>query len=221
MGEKKKGLAAFFDKLTRQQKEDGPKNQKKLPPIYLVLLLIVGVFFMVAGNLFTNREPPTAETVAPNMNESNDKEAIETFGRSKDGAKSIGEYEAEYEARLKTALETVSGVKNVEIMINLEASETKVYHKNSVTHTQRTDEKDKQGGERTTEESSVDEQLVMTRKGDGDSPVVVQTKKPDIRGVLIVANGVDNVHVKKRVIEAVTRVLDVPSHKVSVQPKKK
>jgi stage III sporulation protein AG len=221
MGDKKKGIAAFLNKLTKQ-KEDGPANQKKkLPPTYLVLLLIVGVIFMVAGNLFTNREPPSVDTIAPNLHESTDKEAIETFGKSKEGAKSISAYEDEYESKLKAVLETVSGVKNVQIMVNLEASETKVYEKNTVTNTQKTEEKDKQGGERVSENNSVDEQLVITRKGDGDSPVIVQTKKPEIRGILVVANGVDNVHVKKRVIEAVTRVLDVPSHKVSVQPKKK
>ena len=35
----------------------------------------------------------------------------------------------------------------------------------------------------------------------------VETKKPEIRGVLVVAKGADNIQVKKWIIEAVTRVL--------------
>jgi stage III sporulation protein AG len=38
--------------------------------------------------------------------------------------------------------------------------------------------------------------------------------------VLIVAKGADDVRVKKEIIEAVTRVLDVPSHRVAVSAKK-
>jgi stage III sporulation protein AG len=51
-------------------------------------------------------------------------------------------------------------------------------------------------------------------------PVVVETKKPDIRGVLVVAKGAENIQVKKWIVEAVTRVLGVSSHRVSVVPKK-
>ena len=51
-------------------------------------------------------------------------------------------------------------------------------------------------------------------------PVVIETKKPAIRGVLVVAKGADNIQVKKWIIEAVTRSLDVPSHRVAVMPKK-
>jgi stage III sporulation protein AG len=221
MEDKKKGISAFIDKLTKPKDKVSTNQKKKLPPKYLVLLLIVGVLFMIVGNMFTNREPPTVETVAPNIDGSTDNEAVETFGKSKDGPKTIQAYEEEYEANLKEALEMVSGVKNVQVVVNLEAGETKVYEKNTVTNTQKTEETDKQGGKRVSENNSVDEQLVIARKGDGDSPVISQTKKPEIRGVLVVANGVENVSVKKRVIESVTRVLDVPSHKVSVQPKKK
>lgn len=42
-----------------------------------------------------------------------------------------------------------------------------------------------------------EEEIVMIRNGDQETPVVVQTKKPDIRGVLVVAQGVDNVQIKK------------------------
>lgn len=62
--------------------------------------------------------------------------------------------------------------------------------------------------------------LVIVRSGDQEKPVVVKTEKPKIRGILVVAKGADNIEVKKWIIEAVTRSLDVPSHRVAVLPKK-
>lgn len=83
-----------------------------------------------------------------------------------------------------------------------------------------TEETDKEGGKRSVTDQTSEEQIVMIRNGDQETPVVVQTKKPDIRGVLVVAQGVDNVQIKKTIIDAVTRVLDVPSYRVAVAPKK-
>ena len=53
-----------------------------------------------------------------------------------------------------------------------------------------------------------------------EGPIISETKKPSVRGVLVVAKGAENIQIKKWIIEAVTRSLDVPSHRVSVMPKK-
>ncbi|BBP90642.1 hypothetical protein BsIDN1_42600 [Bacillus safensis] len=84
-----------------------------------------------------------------------------------------------------------------------------------------TEETDKEGGVRSVTDQTKEEEVVIIKNGNEETPVVVQTKKPEIRGVLVVAQGVDNVQIKKTIIEAVTRVLDVPSHRVAVAPKKK
>ena len=61
------------------------------------------------------------------------------------------------------------------------------------------------------EDQSQEDQLVTVRDGDEEVPVIIETKKPVIRGVLVVAGGAENMTVKNWIIEAVTRVLDVPS----------
>ncbi|KHF31104.1 hypothetical protein LR68_00052 [Anoxybacillus sp. BCO1] len=95
-----------------------------------------------------------------------------------------------------------------------------VLEKNVTVQKKRTMEEDKEGGKRQIEDESTDEKIVIVRKGDGETPLVLQTKKPDIRGVLVVAKGADQVQVKKWIVEAVTRTLNVPSHRVAVLPKK-
>ena len=69
------------------------------------------------------------------------------------------------------------------------------------------------------EDESLDEKTVIIREGDKETPVVLRTEKPKVRGVLVVAKGVDNIQVKAMVKEAVIKALDVPAHRVSVSPK--
>lgn len=50
-------------------------------------------------------------------------------------------------------------------------------------------------------------------------PVVVREKYPEVKGVIVTAQGAGNVGVKKEISEAVQTALDVPAHKVSVYVK--
>ncbi|WP_238941743.1 stage III sporulation protein AG [Bacillus sp. REN10] len=133
---------------------------------------------------------------------------------------STSDYEQEYEKKLQSALEEMAGVSNVTVVVNIEASEQKVLEKNTAVKSQETKETDKKGGERTVIDQTREEELVMMKEENGDAPVILEMKKPEIRGVLVVAEGVENIQVKKWVIESVTRVLHVPSHRVAVMPKK-
>ncbi|MCP3763293.1 stage III sporulation protein AG [Domibacillus sp. A3M-37] len=112
-----------------------------------------------------------------------------------------------YESELTRVLNKIDGVSDVSVIVNLASSERSVYEKNVASS--------KGSGENTT-----DEQMAVIRNGDVESPVMTETRKPDIQGVLIVAKGVERVQVKKRMVEAVTRVLGVPMHRVAVMPGK-
>ncbi|UOQ42559.1 hypothetical protein MUN89_11240 [Halobacillus salinarum] len=59
----------------------------------------------------------------------------------------------------------------------------------------------------------------MVRQGDREVPLLTKTEKPKVSGVFVTAKGVDQLTVKGWVVEAVSRVLDVPSHRISVLPK--
>ena len=127
----------------------------------------------------------------------------------------IDDYERTYETQLKEALDAIVGVEDVTVVVNVDATEKKVLEKNRNTQTQITDETDREGGKRKVEDQSTEEQLVIIQNGEKEVPIVIETKKPEIRGVLVVAKGAENIQVKKWIVEAVTRSLDVPSHRVS------
>ena len=217
--DKEKESNSWFKK---QFFKDDQSNHKKGKYIYLIVVLTVGTMIMLISNLFINNESsqnalPTFKNNASNQTEEN----VETFGKKESTGNSvIGDYERAYEVQLKEALDSIVGVSDVSVVVNVDATEKQVLEKNRKSQTQLTDETDREGGKRKVEDQSTDEQLVIIQNGEKEVPIVVETKKPAIRGVLVVAKGADNIQVKKWIVEAVTRSLDVPSHRVSVLPKK-
>ncbi|WP_369902666.1 stage III sporulation protein AG [Bacillus manliponensis] len=210
---------SFFQKLFKGNDKDEKEKEKKVTPKFLLILLILGVLLMFSSNLF-----PAKEEALPVLKQETGQESpkdVPTFGgKNSDTMSAVEKYEKAYEQELKAALEEVSGVKDVSIEINLDSSEEKILEKNIVKRSQTTDETDKEGGKRKVNDESMDEKTVIIREGDKETPIVLRTEKPKVRGVLVVAKGVDNIQVKQMVREAVIRMLDVPSHRVSVLPKK-
>ncbi|MBW8348077.1 stage III sporulation protein AG [Bacillus sp. IITD106] len=217
MKNKKGPIDWLKEKLADPNTSSTEKNKAK--PYYLLILLIVGALFMVMGTIWKGNvdHPPKAV-----FNEENgDQNSSETFGAKKsDRDDGMKVFEEHYENQLKEALEEIVGVYSVTVVVNVEATEKKVYEKNSILKNQTTNEEDEKGGKRQIEDQSKEDQLVIIKEGDKDIPLVSETRKPEIKGVLVVAGGAEKMQVKKWIVEAVTRVLDVPSHKVAVMPKK-
>ena len=186
----------------------------------MLIVLVLGAVFMV-GSEFLSKSPSTSSSNVLHTMKQQESENVETFGQKGDKTdREIADYERDFENQIKEALETVAGVSDVTVVVNVDATELKIYGKNNVTNKQVTEETDREGGKRTVEDTSKDEQFVIVRDGEKEVPLIQETKKPGIRGVLVVAKGADNITVKKWIIDAVTRVLDVPSHRVAVLPKK-
>ncbi|MDT8862523.1 stage III sporulation protein AG [Alkalihalobacillus sp. MEB130] len=206
-------LQALFKKP-----ENGKK--KRLPLHYILLLGCVGVALMITGNLLTN--PAGDEEQSLPVFSDEEEEVEPAFGRDTSSAEpnSMQDYEMRYENQLKEALEQIVGISDVSVMVNLANTERNVYERNTNETKQNTDETDREGGTRKVEDISRDEQLVIRRNGDKEEPILVEQEKPSVRGVLVVAKGVENAQVKSWVVEAVSRALDVPTHRVSVMPKK-
>ena len=77
-------------------------------------------------------------------------------------------------------------------------------------------EKDSNGGERKTEETSTEENIIYEESNNLKSPVVKQSILPEIVGVIVVAEGANNIAVKENLIKAVEATVNVPSHRIQV-----
>ncbi|KWW11474.1 MULTISPECIES: stage III sporulation protein AG [Bacillaceae] len=220
---KDKGPLSWLQKLLNKdpdQKE--PKEKKPSLYVYALIVVLLGAGIMMAGNLLTtNQTGQTSDVKTVFNNKQEEKDDVETFGQKNQSEfKNTKDYEIYLQNEMKEALESITGVKDVKVVIYVDASEKKVYERNKVTQKQVTQETDQEGGKRTVEDTSVDEQLVLVKSGEKEGPIISETKKPIVRGVLVVAKGAENIQIKKWIVEAVTRSLDVPSHRVSVMPKK-
>jgi stage III sporulation protein AG len=197
----------------------GPPGKKSGKYQYLMIVVLFGTAIMLVGNILGDKNP--ADAVVPAVKEAGAEEDTAVFGQKKSaGNDVISEYEDAYEAQLTEMLEGINGVGDVTVFVNVDATDKKVLEKNINIQSQTTNETDREGGTRKVEEASKDEQLVLVRNGEKEVPLVLETKKPEIRGVLVVAKGAENIQIKKWIIEAVTRALDVPNHRVAVMPKK-
>lgn len=131
---------------------------------------------------------------------------------------SMQDYEKRYEQELSAVLEKVKGISDVTVMVNLDSTEEEVVKYDTREQVQTTTENDTKGGTRSTEQNNTEKKITMHRTEHGDQPVVVKRLKPKIRGVIVVARGVEDLEVKARVLEAIQRTLDVPLHRISVLP---
>ncbi|MBT2698264.1 stage III sporulation protein AG [Bacillus sp. ISL-40] len=209
-----------FSWLKKVLKIEGKSDKKPGKYQYMLVVLCIGAAFMLVGNIVFKTDSNSADTPVA-TSEKVDSEDVPAFGLNKGSSnKALDKYEEKYENQLKKALQEMLGVNNVTVVVNIDSTDKKVLEKNRVSKSQTTEETDREGGERKVEEASIDEQLVIIREGEKEVPIVVETKKPEIRGVLVVAKGAENIQVKKWIVEAVTRALDVPSHRVAVMPKK-
>jgi stage III sporulation protein AG len=201
--------------LSKENAQSPPENKKGKKFQYFLIVLLLGVAFMLISDLWKD-EPSVA--VDQNLQEEA-KEDVPAFGTKQTKDSSMRGYEDQYENQLKEALDQIVGVSEALVVVNVEASEQKVYEKNENRQSQHTNEEDKEGGKRSIEEKSSEEQIVIIQDGENEVPVISETRKPKVSGVLVVAKGADNIHIKNMILESVTRVLDVPVHRVSVQPK--
>lgn len=182
---------------------------------YMILIGLIGLLFLILSNVFSGSSDDTQAPIEESQWEDETKEKMS-------GNETNTNYEQlqnQMRQELEQALENISDVHDVEVSLQLDSSAIKVFEKNTTTTNQYTDENDQNGGTRSVEDESVEEQTVLLRQNNSEEPLLIQTQTPAIRGVLIVAKGVDQIHVKERVIDSVSRLLDVSTHRIAVMPK--
>nr|WP_199898970.1 stage III sporulation protein AG [Paenibacillus popilliae] len=128
--------------------------------------------------------------------------------------------EMTFEARVKSILEEIVGVGQVDVLVTIDSTEEIVVQRNFKDNQQLTDETDANGGKRHTSQHTRDGEIVMYESSDGKTPFVTKRIKPKIRGVVIVAKGAENAVVKSLIVDAVEKGLNVPVYRISVVPRK-
>jgi len=212
----------FFEPKEKSKESKSKKPNETLSFIHwMMIVACLGLGAMILHNFFSINNEVRSPLSIPTTSATNDETTVETLGSGKNEPQTMEDYEELYENQLIDMLTKIVGVGEVSVMVNLDTTEQLVIEKIRNTSSQITSEKDREGGSRQIEDQKSDEQAVTTKKGNEEEPLVIMKKKPKIRGVLVVATGVEHMQVKAMVTEAIQRVLDVPAHKISVLPKRK
>lgn len=119
----------------------------------------------------------------------------------------------EAEERLKAMLQRVSGVGKAEVFINYADNGKIIVEKDETQSDEVIQETDSQGGKRTTQTNEKQQETVF---GSGEMPYVVQQLRPQVEGVLVIAEGGGNVEVKRQIRETIEALFGLEPHKISI-----
>lgn len=208
-------LRGLFERLEKMW-GGGEQGSKRVNTFrWLILIGCLGAALMILSSFFSVEQEVPIDPVS--SGDTGDQSVpAGAFGNKE---MTMQDYEEMYESQLKDVLGKIVGVDNVSVMVNLESSEETVVEKDRRETQQVTEENDQKGGTRKINEHTVEDKVVLHRTEEGEKPIVVKRIKPRVRGVLIVAEGAEDLKRKALIIEAVQRVLEVPVHRISVLPK--
>jgi len=189
-------MESIINKLREYLKK---KNNKDFMRNILVLF-IIGIMVFIFADLMSN--------------EKNKKTSINNKYVNEESYNNLTyDYSSVLEKKLQDTLSQLKGVGEVKVMITLEETEEVVPAFNTTKNNETTKEIDSQGG---TREVIREDMTIQVVTGDEGSPIVIKEIKPTIRGVIVIAEGAEDLSVKEMLYEAVKTVLGIPGNRVEV-----
>lgn len=185
---------------------DWAKESKNKKFVFLMMLLIILAIFLT----FYPFKGGGNESTGPVITMQND-----TNKQMKSNEED--NYEERLERKLEVILSQMEGVGAVDVMVTTISTEEKIIAHDINTSQQKTEDKTQTGTTRITNQSQNNTNVVLQ---DGNVPYVTRENAPEIRGVFILAQGAEDSNVKMAISEAVSKLLDVPIHKISIEKKK-
>lgn len=202
----------------------GPRRVKAFR--WLILIGLIGAALLLIASFLNVKtvpkalDPPSASSATSGTEETAQQAAI-LSGGGDDVKDPFLDIESSLETRLKDMLEQIVGVGTVSVMVSVESTDETVVQLDEKTMQQLTDETDRNGAKRHITEITKEGQVAMYEvSGGAQTPIVVKKLRPEIRGILVVAKGAENATVHRLIVEAIAKGMDVPTHRISVVPRK-
>lgn len=128
---------------------------------------------------------------------------------------SLTQYENELEQALADIISSINGAGKTRVLLTMDSTVEQVY----ATDKNMTQKDTVNSGEatQTNKDTSADSTYITVELADGtQQTVLLKEIQPRVRGVLVVCSGGDNSVVKEKIVDAVTKALDISSSRVSV-----
>lgn len=173
----------------------------------IVLLIIVAVIFVITGK--------TGKTaIQPQADSTTGQSVAAVAGTPAEGG-SMADLEKKMEEKIAANLREIKGVGETKVLITYSSGIKKDYARDESTTKKTSKETDKDGGVRDTTEVTETKQVVIVGN---TAPLVLFEERPEVAGVLIIAQGANDPKVKEQIFEAVKTLLNIQPAKISVAP---
>lgn len=210
------GKSRITDEFNKMLKDKKIRN--------ILVICLVAVFLLIAINVF--QDSSSFESKLTSLTSKNNKsESTASTASSTEtlDPKTITEteYEEQQKADLINILKKMDGVGDVDVMIHFENGEKKVPAYDNTTQKSTTEETDNQGGKRVNDQNTDNSKVVMTTKDGENQPFILTTIKPNIVGIVVVAEGAQDSKIKYEIEQAVSKLYNLSLDKVNVYSMKK
>lgn len=166
------------------------KKKTQYLAVLLVVAIILAIYFSSLDTGGAKKTDDKAEAGAP----------VETISS-----------DTEMEDRLKRVLSKVDGVGDVDVIINYESTAERVPAFSEDRQVSKSDSQD------TSSETTSEKSDIATVQGNGASEaLIVKENQPEVRGVIVVAQGAEDISVRMNLLNAVTTLLNVSADKVEI-----
>ncbi|NMA86336.1 MAG: sporulation stage III protein AG [Tissierellia bacterium] len=193
-----------MDKLIHKLKALLEKMDNKKIIYNSFIILIIGIIFLIIANIFLDYKKDL------DTNSQLNSIGLENTNIDQD-------YTTILERKLEEILGELKGVGKVKVMVTLEDTIEKVPAFNTNKNNETTSEIDSQGGTREIVREDMSIQMVTSNDG---NLMFIKEIKPTVRGVIVIAEGAENLEVKEMLYEAVKTVLGISGNRVEVYSSK-
>lgn len=193
---------------TNKSEEKSKGNAKARPKLKANTTIGVALLGIVIGGILLTYLPESAKTVI-----SEGAEVVQVGSENTTSRTGEMTYEELLEVRMEEILGNLDGAGQAKVMITTSGSTEKVVAEEVVQNKQGTEETTGAGTKKTSEKEDVERKVVMEK---GGTPFIIKENKPQVEGVLVLAEGADDVNIKNAIIQSVSSLLDVPVHKIAV-----
>ncbi|MEE0060203.1 MAG: hypothetical protein UE295_05185 [Acutalibacteraceae bacterium] len=172
------------------------KNPKFVKTIVIVGL--IGILLILMSGLFTDK-----------------KDNSEVKQSSEIAYISLTQYENELEQNLADIISSINGAGKTRVLLTMDSTVEQVY---ATDKNMAQNNSENSGGQtESKKDTSATTTYITVELSDGtQQTVLLKEIQPKVRGVLVVCSGGDNNVVKEKIVDAVTKVLNISSSRVSV-----
>lgn len=192
--------------LINTEGEGGNKKKIENLVVFVIILIITIIIINSIWNKDSTKEEATNTTNNKKLatQVSNEESVVNT------------ENSNDLEEKLASILNSINGVGKVKVFINYSESSSVEAMYNETTKESSTEETDTSGGVRTIQETDTQKDIIYSEESGNKTPVTKKVTNPTIEGAIITAEGASDTNIKTNIVEAVSAVTGLATHKIQV-----